>query len=76
MTKQIEMQVRPKSADSANKWVSERATTDIKTSTRTKRLTIDINEDLHRELKIHCVTNDVEIATHVRGLISNSLRMD
>ena len=39
-----------------------------------KRLTIDLDPELHRRLKVDCVQKDIQIADRIRGLIQKDLK--
>lgn len=75
MSKKISMPTRPKVDPTADKWVNERTILDDDgPRIKPKRLTIEIDPDLHRELKIHCASSDINIADLVRDLIADKLR--
>ena len=74
MSKQIKMQARPKTKPTVDQWIGHHDR-DIETPTRTKpkRLTIDLDPELHRRLKLHCVESDTEISALLRLLIIKEL---
>ena len=39
-----------------------------------KRFTVDLPEELHRELKLHCVASDINMAEVIRELIEEYLQ--
>ncbi|MEO9593501.1 hypothetical protein [Rhodopirellula bahusiensis] len=75
MSKQINIQTRPGRGKEieADRWVKKAQKADTATSEKTKRLTVDIDADLHRRLRLHSVQNDVPIANLVRQLIGQHL---
>ena len=62
MSKRITMQARPNRGPQADQWVEDRKIEPKKLLAKPKRLTIDIDPDLHRRLKIHCVTSQIQIS--------------
>jgi hypothetical protein len=38
-----------------------------------RRITVDLEEDLYRQLKVYCAENDIEIAALVRQLLTQKL---
>ena len=74
MSKTISMTARARKSSKANEWVEETAETRPPPSSgRRKRLTIDMDADAHRELKMHCAKNDRQIAEFVRELIRTAV---
>jgi len=71
MTKKITMQTRPKTAANPDCWVENRDDSSAPTAptVKPKRLTIDIDPDLHSRLKVHCAQRDVRIADLLRQQI-------
>ena len=39
-----------------------------------RRITVDLDEDLYRRLKIYCAENDIDIAALVRELLAERFR--
>ena len=74
MSKKVVIPTRASSEKSADQWIQQSGERSNKpTSLRRKRLTIDMDQEMHRELKMHCVATDQEIASFVRGLIKRAL---
>jgi hypothetical protein len=38
------------------------------------RITVDLEEDLHRQLKIYCAENAVDIASLIRSMLAERFR--
>lgn len=51
----------------AEEWVSSAA------SGRMKRFTIDVPEELHRQIKIYCAQQGIKMADWMRGLAEKNL---
>ncbi len=70
MSKTVPITTRARKPAEADTWVAEGAeTASVKFSPpsgRTKRLTIDMDAEAHRNLKMHCAKNDRQIAEFVR----------
>ena len=74
MSKRVVIPTRASPDQSNDQWIQQAAESGEKTSgLRRKRLTIDMDQNLHRSLIIHCVTTDQEIASLVRRLIRTAL---
>lgn len=74
MSKKITMTARPKPKAELDKWVETREpVVPEKLSVKPKRLTIDIDPALHKELKMSCVKRDIQIADLLRTLIEREL---
>ena len=77
MTKTVPITTRAPKPAEADTWVEEGADTIparfTPPSGRTKRLTLDIDADSHRALKMHCAKNDRQIAEFIRELISREI---
>ncbi|QDT07498.1 hypothetical protein K227x_59250 [Rubripirellula lacrimiformis] len=73
MSKQIKMQVRPSRGNEADQWVEARKVEPEFPPVKMKRLTIDIDPDLHTKLKVHCAMKETEIVSLMRELIQNEL---
>jgi len=69
MSKQIAIKARPNKAPNADAWVGEKG----KKAEKIKRLTIDIDADLHTKLRIHCFNNSTAIADLLRRLIAEEV---
>lgn len=76
MSKKVKINARPKSSPELDQWVETRDPVEppSKPTVKPKRLTIDIDPDLHRQLKISCATRDIQIADLLRTLIERDLR--
>ena len=68
MTKKISIGTKPtnKPAPAADAWVENRGTGE---ANKMKRLTIDITDNLHRQIKSQCAMNGTKIADEVRELL-------
>lgn len=74
MSKKISMAARPHAKPNMDKWVEHRESATVSTPPKKpKRLTIDIDSDLHTQLKIHCATQQVQIADLLRRLIEQEI---
>lgn len=74
MSKKINIGMRPtnvKEEVNADAWVESR---NIKENEPMKRLTIDVPESLHREIKAQCARRGTKIADEVRELLLNKYR--
>lgn len=70
MNKKVTIRTKPtreKTTTDANSWVENRTDTDK--NVKMKRLTIDIPERLHREIKAQCAMRGTKIADEVRELL-------
>lgn len=72
MSKRISMTARPKQNPAADNWV-EKADPAAARPPKPKRLTIDIDPELHKRLKLYCVQQDVPIADLLREMIERKL---
>lgn len=74
-TKKVTFGAKPTSKPAnLDQWVGtepsvEKTTTEPE-KIKMKRLTFDIPEDMHRQLKMYCVQNGVQMADELRKLIS------
>lgn len=74
MSKKVVIPTRASQGKSADQWIQQTSEASVTpTNVRRKRLTIDMDQEMHRELKMHCVATDQEIASFVRGLIQRAL---
>ncbi len=72
MSKKIQIPTRPPKKPTADQWVENKVVLQ-KERVKPKRLTIEIDPGLHRELKIHCASTETRIVDLIRNLISNEL---
>ncbi len=60
MSKHIPIKARANKPTTADQWVdSKSGSSRYEPKGPQKRVTVDIDADLHRELKIYCVTQDI-----------------
>lgn len=74
MSKRINITARPKQNPAADQWVETRHAVAEEPSVKLKRLTIDLDPELHKRLKLHCFQQDVPIAELLRELIERAVR--
>ncbi|WP_437186719.1 hypothetical protein SH668x_000069 [Planctomicrobium sp. SH668] len=74
MSKRINITARPKQNPAADQWVETRLPPAEQPPVRLKRLTIDLDPELHKRLKLHCFQQDVPIAELLRELIERAVR--
>ncbi|QDS92463.1 hypothetical protein FF011L_12060 [Roseimaritima multifibrata] len=74
MSKQVNMSARPKVTPSPDTWVESRQVPEVKSTTKPKRLTIDLDPQLHKALKLSCVKREIQIADLLRGLIEEDVK--
>ena len=76
MSKKITIGTRPTNKMgtdvAADAWVENRAPADA--PEKMKRLTIDIPESLHRDIKMQCAGRGTKIADELRELLTNNYR--
>jgi hypothetical protein len=71
--KKVPIAAKPQlSAKAADQWVEQRATE----ARPTKRLTVEVPLDLHRQVKMICARNDFVMADVVRDLLEQYVRDD
>jgi ParG len=71
MTKKISIATKPMAAPKladADAWVDKRST-EVASDEKIKRLTIDIPNGLHRQIKIQCATRGTKMADEIRELL-------
>lgn len=64
--------IAPNAPASAEDWISQpqaSANTAPKAETPTKRLTIDVPEDLHRRMKVRCASDGTQMSDVVRDML-------
>jgi predicted HicB family RNase H-like nuclease len=74
MSKKIAISARPKAKQNPDLWVEKRDSDDDRSSVKAKRLTIDIDPDLHMQLKVSCAQRGIQIADLIRTLIQNEVQ--
>jgi hypothetical protein len=70
MIKKVSIGKKPtnkKTSEAADAWVENHTAADA--TVKMKRLTIDIPEQLHREIKAQCAMRGTKIADEVRALL-------
>ena len=65
--KKVAFGVKPKKEAAADAWVEKREAQEEKP--KMKRLTIDVSEELHRQIKADCALRGTKIADEVRELL-------
>lgn len=72
MSKKVNIAAKPPrpSSQDADKWVEERAQGPKKEKTETKRLTLDLDADLHRRMKVVCAKEGIQMAEEIRRLLA------
>lgn len=74
MSKRVKMSARAKAKPDPDQWVESReGRSETKKRVKPKRLTIDIDPELHRKLKLSCVQRNIQIADLVRSMIECDL---
>jgi hypothetical protein len=73
MSKTVAIPSRPKNQPAPDQWVETRTIIEEKPAVKQKRLTIEIDPDLHMQLRIYSATHSTPIAELVRSLISKLL---
>lgn len=76
-TKKIAIVAKPtaKPVESADTWVDSRASASLNEGQeKMKRLTIDIPDGLHRQIKADCAMRGTKIADEVRELLTQKYR--
>jgi hypothetical protein len=76
MNKKVTIGARPTNkagADvAADAWVESRTSAEV--PEKMKRLTIDIPESLHRDIKMQCAGRGTKIADELREILNNNYR--
>jgi hypothetical protein len=75
MSKQIPLTSRANKSVSTNidAWVDRAPESKPHKSPNTKRLTFDLDADVHSQLKIHCVTQGLPVTDFLRALIAQAI---
>ena len=69
MTKKLDIGLRPTARKSADEWVTTRSETPPPAKEKTKRLTVDMPQTLHRDFKLKAVSENEDMAELIRGWI-------
>lgn len=75
MTKQIPLTSRPQKASNASMdaWVEGATERKPYKAPNTKRLTFDLDAEIHSQLKIHCATQRIPVTDFLRSLIEQAI---
>ncbi len=73
MTKKIPITTRAKKKTKADEWLEEGTAKSSAPPGPTKRLTADMDLDLHKALKMYCAQHDRQIADLIRHLIAREI---
>jgi len=73
MSKQIRMTTRPKQSAAADQWVETRHEPVDEPSVKYKRLTIDLDPELHKRLKLYCFEHEIHVSVLLRDFIEQTL---
>ncbi|MEZ6136979.1 MAG: plasmid partition protein ParG [Pirellulaceae bacterium] len=74
MSKKVSISPRPKLKPQIDEWVENRIDPEEeRPRVKPKRLTIDIEPELHTQLKIYCAKNGCQIADVLRPLIAQKV---
>ena len=73
MSKKIQIPTRPPKQPSADDWIADKETPKEKSTVKPVRMTVELDPDIHRELKIHCTMKGIWISELMRDLISKEL---
>lgn len=74
MSKSVPISTRAPKSTRADDWVRDKPDARSVPAGRRKRLTIDMDVEAHRRLKMYCARNDRQIAEFVRELIENGVK--
>ena len=58
---------------SPSQWVSDGASDKPKGKEKTRRISLDISESMHHDLRVYCAQNRTDVATMVRRFLSRTL---
>lgn len=73
MSKKIEITTRPPKQPNADDWIADKEAQEEKSTAKPVRMTVELDPDIHRELKIHCTMKGIWISELMRDLISDEL---
>lgn len=68
MSKSVTFTPTPRPRDPSEKWIAERET--ITSPRPTKRLTLDIDAELHLRMKLDCTKRGVNMTDEIRALLA------
>jgi hypothetical protein len=74
MTKSVTFTSTPRPRDPAEHWVAERETP--ATPKPTKRLTFDLDADVHLRMKLDCARRGVNMADEIRKMLAAQYPQD
>lgn len=74
MSKKIQIPTRPPKQPSADEWIADKELPEEKSTAKLVRMTVELDPNIHRELKIHCTMKGVWISELMRELISRELQ--
>ena len=73
MSKKIQIPTRPPKQPSADDWIADKELPDENPTVKPVRMTVELDPDIHRQLKLHCTMQGIWISELVRGLITREL---
>lgn len=76
--KQVKMTAKPQNRETANTEIRLDQFVELGKTVKgaTKRLTLDIPEDLHRRIKAHCAMSGVKMVEEITALLSRHFLID
>ena len=74
MSKKIQIPTRPPKQPSADGWIADKESVEGKSTVKPVRMTVELDPEIHRELKIHCTMQGIWISELMRDLISRELQ--
>lgn len=74
MSKKIQIPTRPPKQPSADDWIADKEPVKEKPMVKPVRMTVELDPEIHRELKIHCTMQGIWISELMRELISRELQ--
>lgn len=73
MTKKIEIPTRPPKQPTADDWITDKELPKGKSTVKPVRMTVELDPEIHRALKIHCTMKGIWISELMRDLIDQEL---
>ncbi len=73
MSKKIQIPTRPPRQPSADDWIADNELPEERVAVKPVRMTVELDPEIHRELKIHCTMKGIWISELMRDLISREL---